>query len=110
MVVTVLEIWEVVSRSPLLSLLRARNSRDASLIGSSLPSHLSSDKIWIVKTYEAMNAAYPHPGNSLRNAAVGAVVSFLLSFVSDDLNQTTSRSRVSFIELTSSSCFCCLGE
>ncbi|KAL7417666.1 hypothetical protein BDY24DRAFT_375666 [Mrakia frigida] len=34
---------------------------------------LGSDKIWIRKTYEAMDAAYPHPDNSLRNAAVGAV-------------------------------------
>lgn len=32
-----------------------------------------TDELWIKRTFDAMNESYPHPGNSLRNAAVGAV-------------------------------------
>lgn len=45
---------------------------DASLNSIALPIFFV-DKIWVVKTFNAINEAYPHPDNSLRNAAVGAV-------------------------------------
>jgi len=112
-VVTELEISEVVSPfvSPLL--LRARNLDDETRRSLAPRCLLAlAENIWIVKTYEAMKAAYPHPDNSLRNAAVGAVVSFLFLFLAR-LNQTTSseaRSRKSSIELITSSAFFCSGE
>ena len=54
----------------LFLLFAGTRERAASLISIFV---LSQDKIWVVKTFNAINEAYPHPENSLRNAAVGAV-------------------------------------
>jgi hypothetical protein len=63
------------STDRLLSLLRPFSSSSFSSVFFNLGylRNYNAEAIWVVKTFEALNEAYPHPENSLRNAAVGAV-------------------------------------